>query len=68
MDTSHPKHRLLAPLHRAQAADRDVITAWRQLGYNLNPDDAAEAEDALQRLDEQIANRQLIIDRVVTYG
>ena len=68
MDTSHPKHRLLAPLYRAQQGDRDVLASWRELGFRLKANGVDVTEEALQRLEEQIASRQMIIDRVEADG
>jgi hypothetical protein len=68
MDTSHPKHRLLAPLYRAQQGDRDVLASWRELGFRMISNNVDLTDEALERLEEQIASRQRIIDRVEADG
>jgi L-ribulose-5-phosphate 3-epimerase UlaE len=68
MDTSHPKHRLLAPLYRAQQGDLDVLASWRELGFRMITNGVDTTDESLERLEEQIASRQRIIDRVEADG
>lgn len=64
----HPKHRLLAPLYRAQEGDQATLTAWRELGFRFISNGVDTTDEALQRLEEQIASRQAIIDRIEADG
>lgn len=64
----HPKHRLLAPLYRAQQGDRDVLANWRELGFRFRSNGVDTTDEALQRLEEQIKCRQAIIDRIEADG
>ena len=54
MDTSHPKHRLLAPLYRAQQGDRDVLASWRELGFRMITNGVDTTDESLERLEDQV--------------
>jgi hypothetical protein len=68
MDTSHPKQRLLAPLYMALSADRDVLSALLELDYWMHLSGIDVSAEELERLKDQIALRQRLIEGIEAAG